>query len=166
VNGFVLTYIGLLVVIVQGWLVGWLAKRVDEYLLILISCVVMAISLFLWAFTPSLILLLVIITPVAFAGGLLNTLLNSTLSKAVYPEEVGGTLGISASLESLTRVIAPTAGGILIGSVGTWAPGVSAGLIMIATSLYAWWRLIIHPDPPLPEREQGPDSYSNQALGE
>jgi DHA1 family tetracycline resistance protein-like MFS transporter len=113
----------------------------------------MGVSLFLWALAPSVAALLVILAPLAFAAGVLNTLLNSTLSKAVYSEEVGGTLGLSASLESLTRVISPSFGGYLLGSIGPWAPGIAGGLIMIWTVSYAWRRLIRRPDPPLPPRD-------------
>jgi len=151
-TGFVLTYVGILVVFVQGFLVGWLAARYNEYRLIFLASVLMMIVLFAWALVPNLIFLLIVLAPLAVAAGTLNTLLNSTLSKVVYPEEVGGTLGLSASLESLTRVISPTAGGILIGSLGTWAPGVVGGLIMLWTVSYAWRRLIVKPDPPLPQR--------------
>jgi DHA1 family tetracycline resistance protein-like MFS transporter len=83
----------------------------------------------------------------------LGTIINTALTKTVYPEEVGGTLGLSASLESLTRVIAPSLGGFLLGQVGTWAPGVLASLIMIWVGIYAWRRLFVNPDPPLPQRQ-------------
>jgi DHA1 family tetracycline resistance protein-like MFS transporter len=152
-TGFVLTYVGILVVFVQGFLVGWLASRFDEYRLIFLATSIMGVSLFLWALAPSVAALLVILAPLAFAAGVLNTLLNSTLSKAVYSEEVGGTLGLSASLESLTRVISPSFGGYLLGSIGPWAPGIAGGLIMIWTVSYAWRRLIRRPDPPLPPRD-------------
>jgi DHA1 family tetracycline resistance protein-like MFS transporter len=152
-TGFVLTYVGILVVFVQGFLVGWLASRFDEYRLIFLATVIMGISLFAWAIAPSVAALLAILVPLAFAAGILNTLLNSTLSKAVYAEEAGGTLGLSASLESLTRVISPSFGGYLLGSIGAWAPGIAGGLIMIWTVSYAWRRLVRKPDPPLPPRE-------------
>jgi DHA1 family tetracycline resistance protein-like MFS transporter len=152
-TGFVLTYVGILVVFVQGFLVGWLASRYDEYRLIFLATVIMGLSLFTWAIVPNVAALLVVLAPLAFAAGILNTLLNSTLSKAVYAEEVGGTLGLSASLESLTRVISPSVGGYLLGSIGAWAPGLAGGLIMIWTVSYAWRRLIHNPDPPLPPRK-------------
>ena len=151
-TGFVLTYVGILVVFVQGFLVGWLAAKYNEYRLIFGAIVLMTISLFAWAIVPNLVGLLIVLAPLAVAAGVLNTLLNSTLSKSVYPEEVGGTLGISASLESLTRVISPSAGGYLLGSLGTWAPGLVSGLIMLWTVNYTWRRLIANPDPPLPDR--------------
>jgi len=77
---------------------------------------------------------------------------SSALTKAVYPEEVGGTLGLSASLESLTRVVAPSAGGVLLQQVGAWAPGVFSALIMAWVVSFAWRRLIARPDAPLPPR--------------
>jgi DHA1 family tetracycline resistance protein-like MFS transporter len=151
-TGFVLTYVGILVVFVQGYLIGRLAARYEEYRLIFWATIILAITFFAWALVPNLIGLLIILAPLAAAAGVLNTLINSALSKSVYPEEVGGTLGISASLESLTRALSPSAGGYLLGSLGTWAPGVLSGLIMLWTVSFTWRRLIINPDPPLPSR--------------
>ena len=151
-TGFILTYVGVLSVIVQGYAVGKLSKKINEKYLILVSTILLAVSLLAWAFTPGVIALLIIMIPLAFSGGVLGTIINSALTKVVYPEEVGGTLGLSASLESLTRVIAPSLGGFLLGQVGTWAPGVVASLIMVCISFYVWRRLFVNPDPPLPRR--------------
>ncbi len=159
-TGFILTYVGVLSVIVQGFAVGKLSQRFKENRLILASTLIMAVSLLAWAFTPNVITLLIVMAPLAFAGGTLNTILNSALTKVVYPEEVGGTLGLSASLESLTRVIAPSLGGFLLGLIGTWSPGLLAALIMGWVSFFVWRRLILNPDPPLPAR---PASVSGKA---
>lgn len=151
-TGFILTYVGVLSVLVQGVVVGRLSKKFKENKLILASALLMAGSLLAWAFTPNVDILLIVIAPLAFAGGILNTIINTALTKAVYPEEVGGTLGLSTSLESLTRVIAPSLGGLLLGQVGTWAPGVLAALLMAWVSTFIWRRLFVDPDPPLPAR--------------
>lgn len=82
----------------------------------------------------------------------MNTAINSALSKSVYPEEVGGTLGLAASLESLTRVIAPSVGGVLLGQIGAWSPGIVAAFIMAWLVSFVYRRLIANPDPPLPAR--------------
>jgi DHA1 family tetracycline resistance protein-like MFS transporter len=148
-TGFILTYVGVLSVVVQGVAVGKLSKRYKDKNLIFFSSVLMAISLLAWAFTPNVITLLVIMVPLAFSGGILNTILNSSLTKAVTSEEVGGTLGLSTSLESLTRVIAPSLGGFLLGQLGAWAPGLLAAIIMSWVSSFVWRRLFVNPDPPL-----------------
>jgi DHA1 family tetracycline resistance protein-like MFS transporter len=152
-TGYVLTYVGMLAVLVQGVAIGWLTAHFKESHLIFSAVILMTFSLLGWAFAPSVLALLVVLAPLALAGGTLNTVLNSSLTKTVYPEEVGGTLGLSASLESLTRVIAPSVGGLLLDRLGTSAPGVFGALIMVWVVSFVWRRLIIKPDPPLPERE-------------
>lgn len=154
-TGFVLAYVGILAALVQGVGVGKLTNRFPETRLIVAASALMAVGLVAWAFTPSVPVLLIVLAPVSLGGGVLNTVLNSTLTKAVYPEEIGGTLGLSASLESLTRVISPSVGGLLLGQVGAWAPGLIAGGLMVWVTSFAWRRLIANPDPPLPKRSSG-----------
>jgi len=144
-TGLILTYVGVLSVFVQGFLIGKLTQRYREDILIPISVVVMAFSLLGWAFAPSVFWLLVVLTPTAIAGGLLNTILASTLTKAVEPQEIGGILGLSAAIESLTRVIAPTLGGALLGWAGTTAPGVFSAAMLALLSFYVWRVIYGHP---------------------
>ncbi|GAB4430634.1 MAG: tetracycline resistance MFS efflux pump [Anaerolineae bacterium] len=153
-TGYTLAYVGILVVMVQGFAIGWLTARFSEINLTFAGVVMMSLSLLGWALVPSLLLLLIVLIPIALAAGILNTVINSLLSKSVYPEEVGGTLGISSSVESLTRVIAPTLGGVLLGQLGTWAPGVFGAILMAIVTVLVWQRLIVNPDPPLPQRTQ------------
>jgi DHA1 family tetracycline resistance protein-like MFS transporter len=144
-TGFVLTYVGVLSVIMQGFLVGRLTSRYREDLLISISVVLMGFALLGWAFAPSVFWLYITTTPIALAGGLLNTLLSSTLTKAVAPQEIGGILGLSSAVESSTRIIAPILGGVLLQQVGTWAPGVFGALVMVGVSIYVFITIYNHP---------------------
>ncbi len=144
-TGFVLTYVGVLSVIVQGFLVGRLTSRFREDLLITVSVVLMGISLLGWALAPSLLWLYIIMTPTALSGGLLNTLLSSTLTKAVAPQEIGGILGLSAAVESSTRIIAPLLGGVLLQQIGTWAPGIFGAVVMTGVSIYVFIMIYNHP---------------------
>ncbi len=144
-TGFALTYVGVLSVIMQGFLVGRLTSRYREDLLIMISVVLMGISLLGWALTPSLLWLYIILTPMALSGGLLNTLLSSTLTKAVAPHEIGGILGLSTAVESSTRIIAPILGGFLLQQIGTWAPGLFGAFVMVGVSIYVFITIYNHP---------------------
>jgi MFS family permease len=57
----------------------------------------------------------------------------SLLTKAVHKEEVGGTLGLAQSQQSLAGIFAPLVGGPLIQFVGAPAVGLlGAGLMAIA----------------------------------
>jgi DHA1 family tetracycline resistance protein-like MFS transporter len=140
-TGYVLAYVGLLIALVQGVGVGMIAKRFKEKWIILISTIILSLALTAWAFTPSTATLLFILLPLALPSGIMNTVLRSSLTKTVLPDEVGGILGFSASLDSLTRVIAPSLGGFLLGSIGTWAPGLAGAGIMIGVFLYTWIKL-------------------------
>jgi DHA1 family tetracycline resistance protein-like MFS transporter len=99
-------------------------------------------ALLAWAFTANLGLLLVIILPLALSGGVLNTVVQSAISKSVGREEVGGILGIAASLEAVTRVVAPSLGGFLLQNLGIWAPGVFSAILMIWSVTFAYRRII------------------------
>ncbi len=144
-TGFALTYVGVLSVIMQGFLVGRLTNRYREDLLIMVSVVLMGISLLGWALTPSILWLYIIMTPMALSGGLLNTLLSSTLTKAVAPQEIGGILGLSTAVESSTRIIAPILGGLLLQQIGTWAPGAFGAIVMVGVSIYVFITIYNHP---------------------
>jgi len=144
-TGFVLTYVGVLSVFVQGFLIGLLTKAYREDVLITISVIVMAFALLGWALAPSVFWLIVVLTPTAISGGVLNTLLSSTLTKAVQPQEIGGILGFSASIESSTRIVAPILGGVLLQSVGAWTPGAFGAVVLTALSVYVWRVIYDHP---------------------
>jgi MFS transporter, DHA1 family, tetracycline resistance protein len=142
-TGYILAYVGLLSVIVQGFLVGKLTARFSDNGLILLATALMSGSLLAWALAPSIPVLLLVLIPTALAGGTLNTVINSALTKSVSSMEIGGTLGLSAALESLTRVIAPTLGGIELQSLGTAAPGLISAVILVWLTWYVYqhiWR--------------------------
>jgi DHA1 family tetracycline resistance protein-like MFS transporter len=151
-TSYVLTYVGLLVVLVQGFAISRLTARFRETRLIFSAAALMALMLLAWAFVPSVPLLVVVLAPLALASGVLNTVTNSAITKSVYGEEVGGALGLSASLDSLTRVVAPAIGGFLLEQLGALSLGLFGALILAWVVFYVWRWLIVHPAPPLPGR--------------
>lgn len=142
-TGYILAYVGLISVIVQGALIGQLTKRFRENWLIITGLWVMALALFAWGFTTQLWVLLIVILPLGLAGGVLNTVLQSAISKSVHRDEIGGILGIAGSLEAFTRVIAPSVGGLLLQSLGTWAPGVFSAVALGWAVTFAYRRIIL-----------------------
>jgi DHA1 family tetracycline resistance protein-like MFS transporter len=144
-TSYILTYVGVLVVFVQGFLVGWLADRFRERSIIVGGVAVLAAALLGWALVPTVNLMLVVLAFLPLSGGTLNTVTNSALTKAVREEDIGGTLGLSTSLDSLTRILAPIVGGFLIEELGPWAVGASGALIMGSVVYYTWRRLVAKP---------------------
>ncbi|MDH4207474.1 MAG: MFS transporter, partial [Anaerolineae bacterium] len=112
----------------------------------------LTVTLLAWAFVPNLALLLLVLTPLPLAGGTLNTVTNSSMTKSVYREEVGGALGLSASLDSLARVIAPAVAGVMLQQLGSSSLGLLGALIAAFAFLLGWRRLVVKPDPALADR--------------
>ena len=151
-TSYILTYVGLLVVLVQGLAIGRLTARFDETRLVFAAAILMVPSLLAWGFVLNVPLLLVVLAPLALAGGVLNTVISSLITKSVQRDEIGGALGLSASLEGLTRVLAPAMGGILIQRLGSWSLGIFGAALMAWLVSFIWRRLIVDPDPPLPRK--------------
>jgi MFS transporter, DHA1 family, tetracycline resistance protein len=139
-TAFVLTYVGVLAVIIQGYGVGKLSQRYDDKTLLLVSSIMMSVSLVGWGLSFSVPVLLIVLIPIALSGGIFNTVINSALTKAATRQESGSILGVGASMESITRVIAPVLGNSLI-AFGAWLPGIVAGVMTGFTSVYVYQRI-------------------------
>lgn len=131
-NGYVFAYIGVLIVILQGGLVGRLAKRFGERALIVAGALCLAVSLALLPFAPTLGMLLLVLVPLAVGNGLTNPSLTSLISQTAESSAQGETLGIAQSLASLGRVLGPLWGGFAYAYMGQALSYVIAGLIMLA----------------------------------
>ena len=133
----VLVFAGVCSILVQGVAIGPLARRIPERTLIVAGVALLAGAQLLWAFVPNLALLLVTLAAATLGGGVANVTITSSLTRAVSREEVGGSLGLSASLESVASVAAPVIGGVLLQQVGDWALGVFSSLILAGLAVYA-----------------------------
>ncbi len=145
-TGYILTYVGVLVVLVQGGGIRPLSKQFSDKQLIFGGSILLSLGLFGWAFSPSIWLLMAALLPLALASGLLRVSTNSALTKSVYPSEVGGILGLSSSMNSFTRVVSPLVGSFLLAEISPAAPGVVGSLLMIGTVIYSWQRILNVPD--------------------
>ena len=143
-TSYILTYVGVLVVLVQGFIVGRLADRFSERRIVVAGVALLTVALLGWALAPTVGFMLIVLAFLPLSGGTLNTVTNSALTKAVREEEVGGALGLSTSLDSLTQILAPIIGGFLIDELGPWAVGAAAALTMAGVAFYAWRCLVVN----------------------
>lgn len=141
-RGFLLAYVGLLVALVQGGLVGVLVKKFDERKLTALAVLIAALAMLFYSFSNSVVYLMIMLFPLSIASGITSTLLRTLLTKSVPHEEAGGTLGLSSSAESLNRVLAPMVGSFLFAVLGSWSPGVLASILLALTGYIAWKKLI------------------------
>jgi len=137
-TGYLLAYVGILVTLVQGGLIGHLTKRYTEDKLISWGVVLMGVALLGWAYAPSVWVAMLALAPLSLAAGILGTTIHSALTKTVYTDQVGSILGLATAMESFTRVIGPSIGGALMDWAGTWAPGFLGALLMTILGIYIW----------------------------
>ena len=145
-TGYILAYVGIVLVIMQGGLIGPLSARFKESHLLLAFTIFATIGLFGWAVVQTVPGLLVAMFPLAIGAGSFNAVINSAISKTVSHDEVGGMLGFSAGLESATRVVMPALASYLLGRFGPSTPGYMATLVMAIVVVFAYARLIAAPE--------------------
>lgn len=131
-NGYIFTYVGVLIVLMQGGLVGKLAKRFGEHRLLLGGLALLSLGLALLPFGASLTPLLLAIGIVAVGDGAISPSASALLSFASPAEAQGATLGLSQGVGGLGRVLGPLVAGAAF-ALGAGMPFfLGAGLILVA----------------------------------
>jgi DHA1 family tetracycline resistance protein-like MFS transporter len=141
-RGWLLAYVGVLVALVQGGGVGYLAKKFDERKLATAALSMAALSLALYSLAPSVPALMLALLPLSLGSGVASTMLRALLTKSVPRESSGGTLGLAAGVDSLNRILAPLCGGLLLAWLGPRSPGLMASALAALAAWYAWKHLI------------------------
>jgi len=132
--GFVFAYVGVVMVIVQGGLVGRLAPRFGERALATAGALVMGASLAALPLVPSLGAAYVVLAGLAVGQGLTTPMLATLLSRATDADEQGGTLGLGQSLAAAARAVGPIGAGWLYDrAVG--APYAASAAVMVLAAL-------------------------------
>ena len=145
-TSILLSLVGVMSVITQGVIVGWITKRVRESRLVFVSTLVLIFALLGWGFASSVGQYILVIIPISISAGLFNVSLTSLLTKAASKESVGGTLGLAQSQQTLAQVIAPLIGGPLIQYFGGYAVGLIAAIFMVVSALFERKTLLDHPE--------------------
>jgi multidrug resistance protein len=137
-NGYIFTYAGIVIVLMQGGLIGQLVKRWGERSLLITGLVMLAAGLALLSWSTNLALLLVALGVVSISDGAVTPVVSALLSFASPPTAQGETLGFAQGVAGLGRVIGPLAAGSAFAIGGPGAPfflgsalGVLAALIAL-----------------------------------
>jgi MFS transporter, DHA1 family, tetracycline resistance protein len=137
-TGALFGYVGVILVLVQGGLVGPLVKRFGERRLILESILVMAVGLAILPLSGNPWLLLPGLSLLALGSGLHNPSSLGLLSLLTGADEQGGTSGIYRSFGALARTLGPLAGPWMFQEVGIRSPFWAAGVLMLVTFFLGW----------------------------
>lgn len=134
---YVFTFIGVIVVVVQGGLIGPLTRRFGEKPLLVAGLALQAVGLAAIPYAGGLAGLLAACVPLSVGSGLGTPSLSSILSRSARAEDQGGTLGIGQSAAALGRIGGPITATNAYQHLWFAAPYVGGALVMIATAVVA-----------------------------
>ena len=185
-NAGLFIFAGIILVAVQGGLVGRWSRRFGDRWLVIMGLVVLGVGLIVMSFTPRVPVpwysraalteeltledpdaaagtptdeiqiglpddshvgwlglgwLALTMIPIAIGGGVLQPSINSLLTQNVSSTEVGGMLGMSTSFLSAANAITPLVLGAIFQALGSTAPFLIGGLLLLTLWLLARSRL-------------------------
>ena len=142
---YLFAYIGVIVVVVQGGLIGPLTRRCGEKWLLVTGLLLQGVGLASLPFASGLGGLLAATAPLALGSGLTSPTLSALLSKLARADDQGGTLGLGQSAAAVGRVVGPEAGTFTYTNHGAPVPYVAGAVLMaVAAAIGA----ALRPAPP------------------
>lgn len=133
--GGVFTFLGLVIVFVQGGLIGRLVPKYGESKIAVIGAILLGAALAGLPFATTLTASVAVLGLLAFGQGLASPTLTTLLSKSATSDEQGGTLGLGQSLGAAARAVGPLLAGALYDRSMTLPFLVAAGLCVVAAVL-------------------------------
>ena len=137
-NGFFFAYIGVVLVLVQGGLVGPAVRRLGEARLapLAVALFMVGIAMVPWSDTLRLVMISGLLIGLGF--GLANPSLNGLVSRNTPADIQGAVLGASQSAQSLCRIFGPVTAGILFAVLGRDMPYHVGGAILLVAVVTAF----------------------------
>ncbi len=136
-NGYIFTYAGIVIVLMQGALVGRLVKRWGGSRLLITGLVMLAAGLALLSWSTNLAVLLVALGIVSISDGAVTPMVSALLSCASPSTAQGETLGLAQGVAGLGRVIGPLAAGGAFAIGGSGAPFFLGSALVLLAALIA-----------------------------
>jgi multidrug resistance protein len=133
-NGYVFTYVGVIIVLMQGGLVRQLVKRWGERNLMVFGLVLLGLGLVMLIWSSSLALMLVAVGILSIGDGAVTPTSSAVLSLISPTDEQGEILGFSQGLGGLGRTIGPLIAGVLF-SIGPGVPFLAGGVFAVLAIL-------------------------------
>lgn len=130
---FVFAFIGLMAIVMQGFLIRKLVMRFGEARLAVAGLSLMAAAFGMLAVIPALWMLYPTLAALSIGSGAATPSLTSLISRRVSPQAQGSVLGGVQSLNSLMMVVGPLFAGAVFDLLGPAAPYI-AGMILVAAA--------------------------------
>jgi multidrug resistance protein len=133
-NGYIFTYVGFVVVLMQGGLVGRIVRRFGERTLLIAGLIMLAAGLALLPWSTNLALLFISLGILSAGDGAVTPAVSALLSFISPAEAQGETLGFAQGVAGLGRIVGPLAAGSLFAMAGPGSPFL-IGSILVALAV-------------------------------
>ena len=137
-NAMLFLFVGVVMVLVQGALIGPLTEKLGSRTLMRIGLVGIAIGFTGMAYTYSWAPLFVVLFLVAVGQGVFGPSTSALVAELAPEEKRGEALGYQQSAGALGRVVGPVVGGVLFDAAGTGAPYVFGAVLMLVALAGVW----------------------------
>jgi DHA1 family tetracycline resistance protein-like MFS transporter len=129
---YVFIYIGLIQIVMQGFLINRLSKRLGEEKLIALGPILMAVGTLLMPIFQNVAIFFFANAVLAAGFGIINTSIPAFLSKRISFNEQGSILGIAGSVASIANIPGPLIIGLIYDFAGSFVPFFISA-VMLAT---------------------------------
>jgi len=112
--GFLMSYIGGLVVLVNGFWIGLVTKRFSEKVIVKTSLLSLTICYLCLSVTNSYWQILILLIPICISSTSMYTITQSIMTKSVSKDETGTVLGLDHATRTFCGVLSPILGGYIL----------------------------------------------------
>lgn len=141
-NGYLMAYIGIVTMIVQGVGVGILLKKVSENAIMKWASFLLVWSYLSLSYVSTIAQLCVVLAPLVIGLASQNIVISSALTRTVDGVDTGAMLGLNMATNSLIRTVSPTIGGIMLENLGFSSFGylgfISSGIVTAVLFIKFW----------------------------
>ncbi len=132
---YVFIYIGLIQIVMQGFLIDLFYKRLGEEKLIALGPILMATGSLLMPTFQNVAIFYLTNALLAAGFGMINTSIPAFLSKRSSHNEQGSILGIAGSVTSIANIPGPLIIGLIYDLAGSFVPFLLSGILLTAAFL-------------------------------
>ncbi|XP_053058744.1 solute carrier family 22 member 18 isoform X2 [Acinonyx jubatus] len=136
--GYLMSFFGLLQMVIQGLVIGRLSRSFSERVLLQASVLGFVLVGLAMALMSDVLHFCLLMPGLVFSLCALNVVTDSMLTKAVSAADTGTMLGLCATVQPLTQTLGPTLGGLLYRSFGVPVFGHVQFAINLLVLLVLW----------------------------
>lgn len=144
--GYAFTYIGILIIICQGFLVGRIVPHIGNFRLLVAALCSLVFALLAVAFAVDVVTLMVSVTFMCLGMAFSSPTQSAIATNIVPAARIGAFLGLCHGASSLGRVLGPAWGGPIFENMGPdWPYLIGGGIMLLTLGLTLRLRQVLRP---------------------